>query len=290
MSRALVLGGATGLLGQSLMAALLRKGWDALPLGRQDGDVLDPEFLKSRIATINPDVVFNAIAWTKVDDAEDHPQEAMRLNRGLPDSLARILSVRENTRLVHFSTDFVFSGMHQGYCKEEEEPNPISVYGQTKLEGERAVAKILPARSCVIRTAWLFGPGRKNFVDTILRACKQRDQVNVVDDQFGSPTYTPDLAEWSVALAEGGATGIWHGVNSGHASWCEFASEAIHLVSGPCRIAPITSGEWPQKAKRPFNSALDNRKLAAFLGYTPRPWPKALREYLFNVGMDGSNC
>lgn len=281
MPKALVLGGATGLLGQALMVAMQEKGWDAQALGRKDGDILDRGFLAEQLEEQNFDIVFNAVAWTAVDDAEDHENEAMSLNCGLPETLSRIISTLPNTRLVHFSTDFVFSGHHQGYWKEEDAPNPISVYGKSKLAGENAVSKILPDRSCIIRTAWLFGPGKKNFVATILNACRRRDTVNVVDDQFGSPTYTPDLASWSMALAEGGATGIWHGVNSGHASWCELASEAIHLVSGPCRIGPITTQDWPQKAKRPYNSCLDNKKLANFLGYAPRPWPKALREYLY---------
>lgn len=281
MPKALVLGGATGLLGKSLMKALDARGWETAALGRQDGDLLDPEFIRDKLERIGPDIVFNTVAWTQVDDAEDHPEEAMSINRALPDTLARSLSASDKAFLVHFSTDFVFSGPHAAPWKETDAPKPDSVYGATKLAGEEAVFGILPSRACVIRTAWLFGPGRKNFVDTILGACKKHDALKVVDDQFGSPTYAPDLAQWSIALAEKRASGLWHGVNSGRASWCELACEAVQLVSAPCRVLPITSAEWPQKARRPAYSPLDNSKLAQFLGATPRPWQKALREYVF---------
>ncbi len=281
MPKALVLGGSTGLLGQALMSALGERGWRTLALGRKDGDLLDPGFMRERLLASRPDAVFNTVAWTQVDDAEDHQDEAMEINRALPDSLARIIFGMENTWLAHFSTDFVFSGEGSSPWKETDAPEPKSVYGSTKLAGEEAVREILPNRSCIIRTAWLFGPGRKNFVDTILRASRSHDSLNVVDDQFGSPTYTPDLAKWSAALAERRAVGLWHGVNSGRASWCELAAEAISLSSSSCRITPITSAEWPQKARRPAYSVLDNAKLAGFLGEKPRPWQKALREYLF---------
>ena len=282
MAKALVLGGATGLLGRPLAAALKKDGWDVETLGRENGDLLDPDFLRSRLEAVNPQIVFNTVAWTQVDDAEDHPEEAMRVNRGLPNSLARILKGMPDVWLGQISTDFVFSGYHLEPFTEESVPNSPTVYGKTKQAGEEAVLSLLPDRACVIRTAWLFGPGRKNFVDTILSACRKRDSVSVVDDQHGSPTYTLDVANWCVALANKRATGIWHAVNSGQASWCELASEAIQLMSGLCRVQPISSEEWPQKARRPHNSSLDNSKLAKFLGKKPRCWAQALRDYLFS--------
>lgn len=289
MPKALVLGGASGLLGQALVSALNARGWETACLGRSDGDLFDPAFLARKIAEIAPDAVFNTIAWTQVDDAEDNEAGAMRVNRALPDSLARIISGMPGVWLGHFSTDFVFSGYRSDPFTEDSVPNPINVYGKTKLAGEEAIRKILPDRSCIIRTAWLFGPGRKNFVDTIINACKKRDTVSVVDDQLGSPTYTHDLAQWSAELAEKKATGIFHAVNSGQASWCELATEAIGLVSGPCRVTPIASSEWPQKAKRPSNSSLDNARLSAFLGKKPRCWHQALRDYIFSAYESGQS-
>lgn len=282
MAKALILG-ATGLLGQALVHVLTARGRTVEVLGRADGNVLDMKFLEARINAAEPDEVYNAVAWTDVDGAEDHQEEALQLNRCLPDSLARILKATGHGRLIHYSTDFVFSGQHSAPWTEKDIPRPVSAYGRTKLAGEEAVLNILPDHSCVLRTAWLFGPGRKNFVDTILEACRRRDYVSVVHDQIGSPTYSHDLAQWSVTLAEQNASGIVHATNSGQASWCELACEAISLAGGPCRIEPIASAQWPQKAKRPPYSVLDVSVLGERLGHKPRPWPQALREYLFSA-------
>ncbi len=281
MPKALVLGGATGLLGKSLMATLASAGWESQSLGRENGRLPDLDFLRSELEAANADVIFNTIAWTQVDAAEDNPEEALEVNRTFADGLARIIAAMDKGHLVHYSTDFVFSGQHAEPWRETDTPCPASVYGKTKLEGEKAVLGLLPQRSCVVRTAWLFGPGRKNFVRTILDICKKQDTVQVVTDQIGSPTYAPDLALWSIPLAEKRATGIWHAVNSGHASWCELASEAALLANVPARIVPIRSEQWPQKATRPVNSVLDNTKLSEFIGKKPRCWPQALRDYIF---------
>lgn len=283
MPEALVLGGATGLLGQALMKELPGRGWKTVALGRGDGDLFDEKFMADVLETINPDVIFNTVAWTQVDAAEDNEEGARNVNRNFPAMLAGLLLRKHRGHLIHFSTDFVFSGQPpKDYWRETDSPAPTSVYGRTKLEGEQAVMQILPDRSCVIRAAWLFGPGRKNFVSTILDACAKNSFLSVVDDQIGSPTYSPDLAAWSVALGEKRATGLWHGVNSGHATWCELAAEATHLVNGACRIKPIPSSQWPQKAARPRNSIMNNSKLTRFLGERPRPWPQALRDYIFS--------
>lgn len=279
MKNALVIGGATGLLGKALVRVLTANDWKVGTLGREDGDLMNVAFLKEKLK--DADVIFNTVAWTQVDDAEDHEREADEINRVFPSLLANALAERGSGHLCQYSTDFVFSGVPPHPWRETDTPCPQSVYGKTKLAGEEAVLKILPDRSCVLRTAWLFGGGRKNFVDTILHACSTRDVIKVVDDQSGSPTYTLDLAKWSAELAEKRVTGIWNAVNSGRASWCEFAAEAIALASAPCKLVPVSSAEWPQKAKRPENSVLDNSKLEAFLGKKPRPWPQALRDYIF---------
>ncbi|MDR2695061.1 MAG: dTDP-4-dehydrorhamnose reductase [Deltaproteobacteria bacterium] len=276
---ALVLGGHTGLLGQALMDALKLAAWRAVPLGRQDGKILDVDFLARKIRRTAPDVIFNAIAWTQVDLAEEHPSEAMALNRGLVSSLVHCIK-DSAVRLVQYSTDFVFSGAKQTPYTTEDAPKPESVYGMTKLAGEQALGALPPEQYCIVRTAWLFGPGRNNFVSTILNACRKRDSIDVVHDQTGSPTYTRDLAQWSLKLAELGAGGIFHAVNGGQASWCDLACEAVSLAEAQCRVHPISSAQWPQKAKRPPFSVLDAGRLAQ-AGIVPRPWPLALREYLY---------
>ena len=139
----------------------------------------------------------------------------------------------------------------------------------------------LPERACVVRTGWLFGPGKRNFVDDILNACHRRDSITIVDDRTGSPTYSLDLALWSIMLAERQATGLWHAVNSGQATWCELACEAVGLAGNECRVEPIPSSQWPQKAPRPPYTVLDCGKLSEYLGMHPRPWTQALREHFF---------
>ena len=277
--KALVLGGHNGLLGQALMDALKCSAWHATPFGRQDGQILDVNFLARKIKRIAPDVIFNAIAWTQVDLAEEHPTQAMDLNRGFVASLAYCIK-GTSIRLVQYSTDFVFNGAKHTPYTIEDAPNPESVYGATKLAGEQALGALPPEQYCIMRTAWLFGPGRKNFVSTILNACLKRDSIDVVHDHTGSPTYTRDLAQWSLKLTELGASGIFHAVNGGEASWCDLACEAVSLAGAPCRVNPISSAQWRQKAKRPHFSVLDTSRLAK-VGIVPRPWPLALREYLY---------
>ena len=196
-------------------------------LERSDGDILDAGFLQARVEGCAPDVVFSSLGWNTVDDAEDHPDEVLLYNRPLPHTLACLLKTRGQGHLVHFSSGLVFSGRHGGPWREDDATAPLNVYGKTRLAGEKAVLQTLPERACVVRTGWLFGPGKRNFVDDILNACHRRDSITIVDDRTGSPTYSLDLALWSIMLAERGATGLWHAVNSGQATWCELACEAV---------------------------------------------------------------
>ncbi|ABM28722.1 dTDP-4-dehydrorhamnose reductase [Nitratidesulfovibrio vulgaris] len=286
--RAVVLGGRTGLLGQSLVLALRNGGWDAVPVGRDDVDVLDAERLADFIDKASPQAVFNTVAWTQVDLAEEHEQEAAQLNRALPASLGRIVR-GTGMHLVHLSTDFVFNGRKTTPYTTDDTPDPASVYGTTKLAGETALLSIAPDNCCVVRTAWLFGPGRRNFVQTILGLCAAKDDIQVVHDQTGSPTYTVDLAAGCVRLAELRATGLFHVVNAGQASWCELASEAVHLAGLHCKVHAITSKDWPQKAARPAYSVLDTSRFTEVTGIVPRPWPQALRDYIYKDCIPSGN-
>lgn len=277
---ALVLGGATGMLGQALVRAAQARGWTVHTLGRQDGPITSPDFLEERLAALNPRYIFNGIAYTAVDDAEDHPDEANELNKSFPALLGRLVR-GSSARLVHYGTDFVFNGKKKTPYTEDDATDPLSVYGASKLAGEQALLAAAPDNGCVVRTAWLFGPGRKNFVSTMLKLAASSPRLTVVHDQIGCPTFTNDLAEWSLSLAENGASGVVNGVNGGQASWCELASEAVSLSNGDAVVQPITSAQWPQKARRPAYSVLSTDKLTALTGITPRPWPQALRDYIF---------
>ncbi len=273
----LVLGGKTGMLGQALCKLGKSQGLEIVTLGREDGNVTDLEFLKEKIFSINPTIIFNAIGYTAVDKAEDDVQNANLINKRLPEMLACILK-NTDIFLVHYSTDFVFDGKKNCPYVETDETNPLSVYGETKLAGEVALQKL--ENYAVLRTAWLFGAGRKNFVSTILKYAQEKESLKVVHDQFGSPTCTKDLAEMSFAVAKKRATGIFHAVNAGQASWCELASEAVSIFNLHTFVEPICTKDWPQKAVRPSYSVLSPKKLIDTVGYTPRPWIQALREYI----------
>ncbi len=277
---ALVLGGATSMLGHALMRALGAKGWTARTLGRQDGPVTEPAFLERQLADINPDYVFNTIAYTAVDAAETDKEAACALNRAFPALLGSLLR-GSRAHLVHYSTDFVFNGKKSTPYAENDATDPLNVYGESKLAGEQALLALKLDNACIARTAWLFGPGRSNFVRTMLNLAQTKPYLTVVHDQVGSPTFTGDLAAMSLALAEVRAEGIVHAVNGGQASWCELASEAVALASLDTLVQPIPSSQWPQAARRPAYSVLGTKRLTQLTGITPRPWPQALRDYIF---------
>lgn len=279
-SKVLILGGRTGLLGRSLTSALERLGADASPLGRDEVDVTDESAVADLLDRERPDILLNAVAYTQVDQAEDERKSADELNRATPARLARLCAPR-GVFLVHYSTDFVFSGKGDIPYTEKDLPQPVSVYGETKLAGERAVLELLPEASLVIRTAWLFGPEKGNFVHKIIDLGNDREELTVVHDQTGSPTYTPDLALHTCGLLNAGAKGLYHVVNAGRSTWCELAAEALRLMGSPCKVTPITTDQFPFKAMRPAYSVLDTSKFQKATGERPRPWEQALRDYVF---------
>lgn len=281
--RAIVLGGLHGLLGRPLSEALTRAGFAVWPTGRSEFDPCDPAAVDKAIATYRPSHLFNTVAYTAVDKAEDEPDAAYHLNRDLPALLAAACR-RAGVRLVHYSTDFVFDGAKNAPYREDDATHPESVYGASKLAGEEAILEAGPADCQILRTAWLFGPGKKNFVTTILTLAKGRPEISVVADQIGSPTFTVDLAGWSADVAVTDACGIIHTVGGGQASWYELAEAAVAAADLPCRVRPIPSEAYPQKAKRPPYSVLDTNKLARAIGRSPRPWREAVRDYV--AGLD----
>ena len=280
--RAIVLGGQTGLLGRPLTRALAEAGYAVWPTTRGELDPCDADAVARALDTFEATHLFNTVAYTAVDAAEDDTAGAYRLNRDLPALLARACG-RAGTLFVHYSTDFVFDGKKGAPYGEEDPTAPESVYGASKLAGERAILELGLARYQILRTAWLFGPDKKNFVATILGLARDREELRVVGDQIGSPTYTVDLAGWSADLAATGVSGLFHAVGSGQASWCDLAAEAVTAAGLPCRVTPIPSSGYPQKAKRPGYSVLSTAKLAAAIGREPRPWIQTVREYVVGL-------
>ncbi|MFC6354787.1 dTDP-4-dehydrorhamnose reductase [Luethyella okanaganae] len=274
MSRYLITG-ASGMLGRDLQHALA--GRHVTSLGRADLDVTDADAVRS--ATAGHDVIINAAAYTRVDDAETHEDEAFAVNATGARNLAR--AVAENAaRLVQISTDYVFDGSAREPYPEDTPYTPISAYGRTKAEGERLALLEHPDGTYVVRTAWTYGAYASNFAKTMLKLAKSKDSWGVVDDQIGQPTWTGDLARQIVMLIDAGApTGIYHGTNSGHASWFDFA-RAVLDVSGldQERITRTDSSQFIRPAARPAYSVLGHEAWRT-AGLAPmRDWREALDE------------
>ncbi|GAB6125159.1 dTDP-4-dehydrorhamnose reductase [Humidesulfovibrio idahonensis] len=282
--KALVLGGKNGLLGRAVTAALNAAGVEAVAVSGAEVDYFDADALDDFLyehEQENPDdlCIVNASAYTQVDLAEDQPEEAYRLNAALP-ALLGVLAEERGLRMVHYSTDFVFDGAKGAPYLPTDATNPLGIYGASKLAGEESLLSLEIPGLLILRTAWLFGPGKMNFVERILQLAAERPELGVVNDQFGSPTCTTDLAALTVALLKNGATGLLHAANSGPASWFELASEAVKLAGLPCVVKPIPTSGYPTRAKRPPYSVLDLAETARLAGYTPRHWREALAEYV----------
>ncbi len=200
------------------------------------------------------------------------------------------LAAEAGAGLVHYGTDFVFDGQKGAPYAEDDAVNPECVYGASKLAGERALLDLSPDGLLIIRISWLFGPGKTNFVEKILGFARTREVLNVVADQIGSPSYTPELAAASLALIKAQAAGIFHAACQGAASWRDLAAEAVAQAGIPCEVRPIASSEYPQKAKRPSYSVFDLGKLRGATGMTPMDWREAVARYVrADLGLGGAS-
>jgi dTDP-4-dehydrorhamnose reductase len=251
-----------------------------------DVDITDYAVLRDFAAPKEIDWIINCSAYTAVDKAEEERDRAYSINADGVHNIARVAE-DSGAGLIHVSTDYVFDGEKNGPYREDDETNPLGVYGQSKLEGERRIMSAMD-RYFIIRTAWLYGAGGNNFVGTMLRLFRERNEVRVVADQWGSPTYSKDLAAALISAAAGGSAryGIYHFTNEGRTSWYEFAreiySQALRYgyVRREVDIVPITTSEYPTRARRPKNSYLSKEKIIRELGIECRSWQKALEEFL----------
>ena len=248
-------------------------------------DITSPESVAEAFDSVRPDIVLNCAAYTDVDGAETHEMDALAVNAVGPELLAHAAK-KSNALLVHVSTDFVFDGEKVGAYREDDEVNPLGVYGKSKLLGERAVASIAP-EYLIVRTAWLYGPDGGNFVATILNLARQRSLVRVVDDQRGSPTYTGMLAETIWPLVSRGARGVFHASGRGACTWYELAAAAVELAGVKADVQPCTREEFPRPAKRPKNSVLDCSKAEDLLGEELEGWRVGLETYITGLSESG---
>lgn len=275
--------GAQGQVGRAL-ATTVPEGWRTLMLTRSELDLTDPAAIRALIRREKPDAIVNAAAYTAVDRAEADEATALAVNAGAVSAMAEGLAEisQAGGRLVHVSTDFVFDGTSARAYRPDDAPAPLSAYGRTKLAGEAAAG----ADALVVRTSWVYAAGGVNFVRTMLRLMRERDEVRVVADQFGSPTWATGLARTLWALLDQRASGLLHHRDAGVASWYDFAvaiqeeALAIGLLDRAVAVIPIDTDAYPTPAVRPAFSLLDDRATRALLGDRPPHWRVNLRSML----------
>jgi dTDP-4-dehydrorhamnose reductase len=273
----LLLAGGRGLAGRN-MAPFLRDRFDLTILDIEDWDITDRSQGEEVLDRLRPQVLVNLAAFTDVDGCEARQEIAAIVNGEAPGILASLCRSR-GAGFVQFSTDYVFDGEKKTPYREDDPTCPLSVYGATKLAGEKAVLANHPG-AVILRTQWLYGDGGENFISKVTRTAREQGSVQVVDDQRGSPTYARDLARPLAALIEGGHSGIYHVANSGDCTWFQLAREAFSLLGISAEILPVLSSALNRKAKRPAYSVFDLSRLQRETGLTMRPWQQALREYL----------
>jgi len=267
--------GASGLLGR----ALVREWRDdaVLGFGSRDVDIRDESAVSKLISAVRPDWIVLAAAYTDVDGCEGNPELAFAVNRDGAANVARA-AVAVGCKLLFISSDYVFDGMQKVPYATDAARRPLGVYGRSKAEAEELLAYILPD-GCIVRSSWIFGVDGKCFPDTILRLTESRSQIDVVDDQRGSPTYTVDLARAIIALCRQNAAGIVHATNAGDCTWFEFAREIVKCAGKPTAVHPTTTAKMARPAPRPAYSVLSPDSLHK-IGVTMPTWQDALARYL----------
>lgn len=270
------------MLAHELDHTLRARGVTPVLATRNECDISQPDQVARLFLDHRPTLLINCAAHTAVDKCEDEPELANAINGEGPGNLAS-LSREYGTRLVHFSTDFVFSGQNDRPYRPDDAPAPLSAYGRSKLLGEERIKQIAPPAWLTIRTSWLFGRHGNCFPQIIIDRARGGHPLRVVDDQIGCPTYAPDLAAAVLELLDRGAKDMWHITNSSPTNWYEFACAILRQFSIPAEVAPISTAQWvtlrPRQAKRPAYSVLDLSAFEALTGRKMRDWHDALRDY-----------
>ncbi len=269
--------GANGMLGQAIV-----QGWsefDMVGLDRPEIDITKPQEITRALVSYRPNLVVNCAAYTAVDDCETHEAEADKVNGTAVGYIAKACEA-QRLPIIHISTDYVFDGKKEsGYVETDEPLQPISAYGRTKLHGEQQLM-LSTKRFYLVRTAWLYGPGGKNFVQTMLTLGTTKPELNVVNDQHGKPTFTRDLAQFMKGLVTDRAPyGVYHGVNEEPTTWYDFTVEIFRQAGITTPVKPCSTQEFPRPAQRPAWSILRNTKRPPL-----RSWREAMRDYLIELG------
>lgn len=263
--------GASGMLGKDLCPVLEDEGHQIIETDVETLDITDISQIKKEFTTHNPDFVIHCAAYTNVDKAEEEEFKAKLINTKGTENIAKICA-ENDIPLFYISTDYVFDGESQKPYTPQDKPNPINVYGKTKLYGEKAVTKFCE-KYYIARTSWLYGHHGKNFVETML-SLANKDEIKVVDDQIGCPTWTVDLANAIAEIIDDGYEyGVYHLCGKGQTSWYGFAKEIFKLAKIEANVIPCETKDFPRPAKRPENSAMDNEDFC-------RKWESALKDYI----------
>ena len=270
--------GVKGQLGYDVMNELAKRGYEGVGVDVDEMDITDARKVDEVITKAQVDKVVHCAAYTAVDAAEDNVELCRRVNAEGTENIAKVCK-RLDLPMVYLSTDYVFDGEGERPWEPDDERDPLTVYGQTKYEGELAVERNLD-KYFIVRIAWVFGVNGKNFIKTMLNLAQNHDTITVVDDQVGSPTYTYDLARLLVDMIETEKYGRYHATNEGLCTWYEFAKEIFRQAGVDVKVVPVTSEQFQAKAKRPHNSRMNKDKLEA-MGFQRLPsWQDALSRYL----------
>ena len=273
--------GFGGQLGFDVMRELTNRGIDATGTTRQDFPLTDMEAMRKRILDYMPDVVIHCAAYTAVDKAEDEPEIAMAVNGEATRCIAELCK-EIDAKLIYISTDYVFPGTGEDFYEPDAPKAPQNAYGKSKLAGEEYVQKILE-KYFIVRISWVFGMNGKNFIRTMLKLSETHDELRVVDDQVGSPTYTVDLAKLLADMAGTEKYGVYHATNEGICSWAELAAETFRQFGRKTKVTPVASTEYPTKAVRPKNSRMSKQCLDD-AGFNRLPnWKDAVGRYLIEL-------
>ena len=271
--------GVRGQLGYDVVNELEKRGHEAVGVDIEELDITDAAAVEKMIKEIAPDAVIHCAAWTAVDAAEDNVDKCRQVNANGTENIAKVCKELD-CKMMYISTDYIFDGKGtRPWEPDDPDYSPLNIYGQTKLEGEQAVAELLE-KFFIVRIAWVFGKG-KNFIKTMLNLAKTHDHLTVVNDQYGTPTYTYDLARLLVDMIETDKYGNYHATNEGgYITWYDFACEIFRQAGVDIEVEPVSSAQYAAKAKRPENSRMNKQKLVDN-GFTPLPtWQDALGRYL----------
>lgn len=274
--------GVAGQLGYDCVKRLTALGIECKGVDREEFDLTDAEAVMNYVKDYQPDAIMHCAAYTNVDKAETEPEAAAAVNGGGTLNMVRA-ALAVNAKLMYISTDYVFSGEGTTPFNVKDPIAPQNVYGLTKAQGEEAVRSMMQ-KFFIIRTAWVFGLNGRNFVKTMLRLGSEKNQLNVVCDQFGSPTYTPDLARLMCQMIQTDRYGVYHATNEGFCSWADFAEEIMRQGHRNCKIHPVTTEEYNAPVRRPANSRLSKQSLTD-AGFERLPaWQDALTRFLVEIG------